>query len=223
MLDNLRHFIGTNPTNDFFINNNKVSTDDLEKALYQWANWYTAPNRYYGSVFENHAPWGAKSIAYIAAALGVDTLFYGRETKIQASTLPENSQSIPATVNISAKGFFDQIKHAANFAAYPRGGWHESASYFLVKQIPEMLEYAEIICTYHNDDLYTRSIYTSPLLKNAGIFLYHMTTPDGMLQKIADTGLKSGRPSEHYIAGGNTYGDINSLGAGYMAAMINRQ
>jgi hypothetical protein len=202
---------------DYLSKSDKQLLDDLENALRLWGAWYTSPNRYYGSVFENHAPWGAKSLAYIAAALGDENLFYGRDTKIQTSALPDNSATIRGDVNISAKGFFDQILHAANFVAYPNGGWHESASYFLVKEIPELLEYAEIVCTYHDDEDYTRSVYASPLFKNAGLFLYHMTTPDGMLQKIADTGPKTGLPSEFYLPGGFTYGDINSLGAGYVA------
>ncbi len=209
---------------DYFDEKAAVSRNDLEKALRMWAEWYTSANRYYGSVFENHAPWGAKSLAYIAAALGEEQLFYGRDTKIQASTVPgDDTRALKAEVNISAKGFFDQVLHAANFVAYPRGGWHESVSYFLVKEIPELLEYAELVCTYHDDELYTTSVYASPLFKNAGLFLYHMTTPDGMLQKIADTGSKTALPSEFYIPGGNTYGDINNPGAGYLGGYFLRR
>lgn len=209
---------------DYFKTNTIVRIVDLERALRQWADWYTAPNRYYGSVFENHAPWGAKSLAYIAASLGDNNLFYGTETKIQASMLPENeAESVGAEVHISAKGFFDQILDAVNFVASPRGGWYESMSYFLSKEMPELLEYAEVVCTFHDDEAYTNSVYSSPLFKNAGLFLYHMTTPDGMLHKFADTGAQTALPSGLYQPGGNTYGDINNVGVGYLGGYFLRR
>lgn len=203
---------------DYFAGNGRLKHRDFEIALKVWGDWFTSPGRYYGSVFSNHAPWGAKSIAYIAAALGDENLFWGEETKTQKSIIPHGSFDIlSAQVNISAKGFFDQVLHAVSFVAHPRGGWHESVSYYLGKELPELLEFAEIVCTYHNDVNYTNSVYTSPLFKHAGSFLYQMTTPDGMLQKIGDTGAKTALPAEKYEAGGNTYGDINDVGAGYLA------
>ena len=210
---------------DYFRNNNLISHAKINTALKDWKKWYTSPQRYYGSVFSNHAPWGAKSLAYIAAALGDDEMFYGTETKIQKSIVPlPEIQSLDAPVNISAKGYFEQILDAVNFVAYPRGGWHESVSYFLTKEVSELLEFAEVVCTYHNDPRYTiDTVYTSDIFKNAGRFLWHMTTPDGMYQKFGDTGAKTALPSEKYQPGGNTYGDINNAGAGYIGGyFLNR-
>ncbi|MBN1479529.1 heparinase II/III family protein [candidate division KSB1 bacterium] len=203
---------------DYFANNNRIDRSDIETALKDWGEWFTSTGRYYGSLFSNHAPWGAKSIAYIAAALADEKLFYGAETKTQQSIVPQAADSVLSTqVNISAKRYFDQILHAVSFVASPRGGWHESVSYYLTKELPELIEFAEIICTYHDDASYTASVYTSPLFKYAGLFLLQMTTPDGMLQKIGDTGAKTALPAEMYRPGGNTYGDINNVGAGYIA------
>ena len=210
-----------------------IPTDaQIRDALTGFADWFAAGC--YASVYTNHAPWETKAMAYIGAALGDSTYFYGTATKNQTSVIPPGGKQIQAGISKFAMPFFEQIMSAVSSGdfgdcspSYPRGGWHEGVSYFLVKELPELLEYAEVVCTYHDVPAYTDGIFSSNIFRYSGDFLLQMTTPDGMFMKYGDTGQKTALPTEHGAydpvrshgdsSCGKSYGDINNVGAGYVS------
>lgn len=221
-----------------------VDANALKKSLKRWGEWFlsngnvsTYPDRYryWNPVYSNHGPWDTKGLAYLAVALGPEEklfddpdqtpylnvdVFGNEDVKEQVCYHPVDRRAIRGEMKRYAKPYFDQMLAELNDKisgpVNPRGGWHESVMYFLVLEIPNLLEYAEVVCTYYNDPEYTKSVYSSGIFKYAGDFLFHMTTPDGMFMKYGDTGQKTALPSEFFDKNGMSYGDINDIGAGYI-------
>jgi hypothetical protein len=221
-----------------------VDANTLKKSLKKWGEWFLSNGnvslyperyRYWSSVYANHGPWDTKGLAYLAVALGPEEKLYddpdqasylnvdifgNEDVKEQVCQHPVDRKAIRGKMKRYAKPYFDQIlaelsdKYSGPVS--PRGGWHESVMYFLVLEIPNLLEYAEIVCTYYNDPDYTKSVFSNNIFKYAGDFLFHMTTPDGMFMKYGDTGQKTALPSEFFDNEGRSYGDINNIGAGYI-------
>lgn len=221
-----------------------VDANALKKSLKRWGEWFLSNGdvsvypdryRYWNPVYANHAPWDTKCLAYLAVALGPDEKLYddpeqspylnldifgNEDVKEQVCYQPVDRKVIKGEMKRYAKAYFDQIlaelNDKVNGPVSPRGGWHESVMYYLVQELPNLLEYAEVVCTYYNDPEYTKSVYSNNVFKYAGDFLLHMTTPDGMFMKYGDTGQKTALPSEFFDKDGKSYGDINDIGAGYI-------
>ncbi|HPR88754.1 MAG TPA: heparinase II/III family protein [bacterium] len=190
----------------------------ISNTLKDWGQWLTSKDRYYGSVFENHAPWDTKALAYLSIALGDSDLLENKQKKIQYSRIPlQKNATVSGEVYLHAKPFFEQIMEAANYISKPDGGWHEGPSYFTLKELPELIEYAELISVYNSSKTYDKKLFTTPIFKKAGLFLWNYSTPDGYFMKKGDTGQKSCRPAELFRPEGFSYGDINNIGAGYIA------
>lgn len=181
----------------------------IENALTNFGNWLF-DEKWYGTVFQNHGPWDSKAIAYIAASLGDSTVFDGSISKEQ-----KNSLGNIALIYKSAKKYLEQIFEGVDWACSPDGGWQEGSCYFLLKELPELIEYAEVVCVYMNDRSYADAVFSKKLFKYAGEYLIQTTTPDGFFMKFSDTGQKSALPTEYGAELG--YGDINNIGAGYIS------
>ena len=181
----------------------------IEGALSNFGDWMIR-EKLYGTVFQNHGPWDSKAIAYIAASLGEPAAFDG-----PASEKQKNSLGHTAVLRKSAKGYLEQVFEGLDWACSPRGGWHEGASYFMVKELPELIEYAEVLCVYMDDAAAAAAIFSKPVFVFSGETLIQMTTPDGFFMKFSDTGNKSALSTEY--DGSLGYGDINNIGAGYLA------
>ncbi len=185
---------------------------DMEAALRCLGDYHLKGGTWYGTAFENHGPWDSKMMAYIAASLGDDEY-------LESDYFTEETNSLGGTAVVykSAYTYLQQILQAVDWAAGPRGGWPEGIGYFQSKELPELLEYAEVVSTYKS--YLTTEIFDNNLFVHAGEMLFTMTTPDGMYMKFSDTGQKTALPSEHshYGTDGYSYGDINNIGAGYIA------
>ncbi len=181
----------------------------IEGALWDFRDWMLG-EKLYGTVFQNHGPWDSKAIAYIAASLGDREAFDG-----PASEKQRNSLGHTAVLRKSAKKYLEQIFEGLDWACAPRGGWNEGPMYYLLKELPELIEYAEVLCVYMDDAAAAGEIFSKPVFLFSGEMLIQMTTPDGFFMKFSDTGNKSALPTEY--DGNLGYGDINNVGAGYLA------
>ena len=193
-------------------------TGQIRSTLMDWGKWLTSEERYYGSVFENHAPWDTKALAYLSIAAGDDALLTNKRKKVQQSRIPKKrNKTASGEVYMNAKPFLEQILEATNYVADPDGGWHEGPSYFMLKELPELIEYTELICVHNDNETYNKELFTKPVFRKAGLFLWQYSTPDGFFMKKGDTGQKSCRPVELFRPDGYSYGDIHNIGAGYIA------